>query len=90
MEIEHALSLQVRFVDESALWSWSIRDVARQVLRDGWLDEGAAYRSRDRACAAGLERLDELQGGGDEESLVERLEACQLVHTDREVLGCAG
>lgn len=91
MEHEAALSLQVQFVDESALWSWEIRDdVAKRVVESSWPDEWVGYPTRDRACAAGLTRLDVLLGRHDEEARVERLEECQLTHTSREVLGSAG
>ncbi len=91
MENESALTLGVRFVDESALWTWEIRDDAlNRVVQNSWSDEWAGYRTRDRACAAGLVRLDTMLGRRDEAAFEERLEECQLAHTTREVLGSAG
>jgi hypothetical protein len=91
MEDESPLRVNVRYVDEPALWSWEITDAtSKQQVKSGWVDEWIAYRTRDEACAAGLETLDGMLGRADEASLLERFEACQLEHTDRAVLGSAG
>lgn len=91
MDSESPLTVNVRFVDEPALWCWEISDRAsEEVVRGGWSDEWVGYRTREEACAAGLETLDGMLGSGDEASLVERLEACQLEHTHRAVLSSAG
>ncbi len=91
MEEQQALTLEVEFVDEPALWSWEIRDAAtKRGLRSSWADEWMGYRTRDAACAAGLMRLDEMLGRPDDGERIERLEECQLQRTTREVLGSAG
>ncbi len=88
---EQALALEVEFVDDPALWCWEIRDTASgRGVRSSWTDEWMAYRTREEACAAGLAGLDEILGRRDEAGIVDRLEACQLQYTKREVLGSAG
>jgi hypothetical protein len=91
MEEQQALTLEVEFVDEPALWCWEVRDAASKGgVRSSWADEWMGYRTRDEACAAALTRIDEMLGRHDEARMVERLEECQLQCTKREVLGSAG
>ncbi len=91
MNDQAQLTLGVAFVDESALWSWEIRDDAsNQVVEGSWPNHWMAYTTREDACAAGVTRLSELEGRGDEARITECLEACELEHTKREVLGSAG
>lgn len=91
MHEEGGMTLGVELVAEPALWAWQIRDGASaRVIEGSWAKEWMGYETRDQACAAGLTRLYELEGRRDDEGLVERLEECQLQHTDREVLGSVG
>ncbi len=91
MHEEGGMTLGVELIGEPALWAWQIRDSASaRVVLGSWTNEWMAYETREQACAAGLARLYELEGRRDEQEFVERLEECQLQHTDREVLSSAG